>query len=50
MNGNVLSELTHESYRKIDDISDNYVDEYEDSILSEIEQAINENGTEDENV
>lgn len=50
MNGNVLSELTHESYRKIDDISDNYVDEYEDSILSEIEEQINAIGIEDESV
>jgi hypothetical protein len=49
MNGVVLSQLTVESYTKIDQITDNYIEEYETSLVESQENLIN-NGIEDESV
>jgi len=49
MNGVVLSQLTTESYTKIDQITDNYLEEYECS-LDESKESLSQNGIEDESV
>jgi hypothetical protein len=49
MNGIVLSQLTVESYTKIDQVVDNYIEEYECS-LDESKESLSENGIEDESV
>lgn len=51
MNGIVLSQLTVESYTKIDQITDNYIEEYELSLeYQKEENNIINNGIEDESV